>query len=61
MVKPNCKFELSIADIEHIESALYLLQKSFEDDASKKEVVMLRAKLFHQKNWYRPKENYVGG
>jgi hypothetical protein len=60
-MKPNTKFELSVQDVEHIESALHLLQSSLDDDAKKKEIVELKAKLFHQKNWYRPKENYVSG
>lgn len=60
-MKPNTKFELSVQDVEHIESALHLLQSSLDDDAKKKEIIELKAKLFHQKNWYRPKENYVSG
>ena len=60
-MKPNTKFKLSVQDVEHIESALHLLQSSLDDDAKKKEIVELKAKLFHQKNWYRPKENYVSG
>jgi len=60
-MKPNTKFELSVQDVEHIENALHLLQSSMDDDTKKKEIVELRAKLYHQKNWYRPKENYVSG
>lgn len=61
MVKPNNNFELSVKDVEHIERALHLLQLSLEEQEDKKQVVRLLAKLYHQKNWYRPKENYVSG
>ena len=60
-MKPNTKFELGVNDVEHIENALHLFQLSLDDEIKKKEIVELKAKLFHQKNWYRPKENYVGG
>ena len=60
-MKPNTQFNLSVKDVEHIERALHLLQTSFDSDADKKEIVNLLANLYHQKNWYRPKENYVGG
>jgi len=60
-VKPNTQFNLSVKDVEHIERALHLYQTSLESDADKKEIVDLLAKLYHQKNWYRPKENYVSG
>lgn len=63
MVKPNTQFELSVEDISLIEEALNLLQhhkvgavgfevQSIED---------LKAKIFHQKNWYRPKGVYISG
>lgn len=59
-MKPNKQFKLSVNDIEIIENALMLLQsKSAETD--KREVVNILAKLYHQKNWYRPKEGYVSG
>ena len=60
-MKPNTQFNLSVKDVEHIERALHLLQTSFDSDADKKEIVNLLSKLYHQKNWYRPKENYVSG
>jgi hypothetical protein len=53
-MKPNTKFELSVKDIEIIENALRAQPTS-------KEIQEVLAKLYHQKNWYRPKENYVGG
>ena len=58
--KPNTKFNLNVRDLELIESALFLLQAD-ADDAGKREIQNLRAKLYHQKNWYRPKEDYVSG
>lgn len=55
MTKPNMKFELSVKDIELIETAL---RDSFGDD---KRVQELLGKIHNQKIWYRPKQNYVGG
>ena len=60
-MKPNTQFNLSVKDVEHVERALQLYQVSLESDADKKEIVDLLANLYHQKVWYRPKENYVSG
>ena len=60
-MKPNGNFNLTVQDVEHIERALHLLQTSFDSDADKKEIVNLLARLYHQKNWYRPKKDYVSG
>ena len=60
MAKPNENFKLTVRDIELIESALFLLQTN-ADEAEKREIQDLRAKLHHQKVWYRPKEDYVSG
>ena len=60
MSKPNTKFNLNVRDLELIESALFLAQSN-ADDESKREIQELRAKLYHQKVWYRPKKDYVGG
>lgn len=60
-MKPNTKFNLDTTDLEHIERALHMLQSSFDNDDHKKEIVNLLAKLYHQKNWYRPKKHYVSG
>ena len=60
MAKPNENFKLNVRDIELIESALFLLQTN-ADEADKREIQNLRAKLHHQKIWYRPKEDYVSG
>jgi len=60
-MKPNENFDLSVSDIQTIENALIIYQSTLKNDNAKKEIVKLLAKLYHQKNWYRPKENYVGG
>ena len=60
-MKPNLKFDLDVRDIEIIEQALFDAQ-SKSGDEGKKEIQNLRAKLHHQKTWYRPKNAiYVGG
>ena len=59
-MKPNTKFNLDVKDLELIESALFLLQAD-ADQKGKREIQELRAKLHHQKVWYRPKEDYVSG
>ena len=60
MAKPNTKFNLNVRDLELIESALFLAQAN-ADDKGKREIQELRAKLHHQKVWYRPKKDYVSG
>jgi hypothetical protein len=60
-MKPNKKFELSVKDLELIESALFNAQTK-ADQTGKREIQQLLAKLYHQKNWYRPENAiYVGG
>ena len=62
MPKPNGNFNLTVQDVEHIERALHQYQVSLEDNTDKKKIVDLLARLYHQKNWYRPKsKNYVSG
>lgn len=62
-MKPNTEFELDVNDINLIEEALSLLQHhrmgtvGFEFQ----EIENLKAKIFHQKNWYRPKGVYISG
>lgn len=56
MIKPNTQFKLSVQDIEIIENALRA-----SPNARNKEVQEVLGKLHNQKNFYRPKENYVGG
>ena len=60
MAKPNESFKLNVKDIELIERALFLAQEK-ADNAGKREIQDLRAKLHHQKIWYRPKKDYVSG
>jgi len=61
MAKPNENFKLSVRDIELIESALFHAQ-STADDERKREIQNIRAKLHHQKIWYRPAQKvYVSG
>ena len=60
-MKPNGNFNLTVKDVERIEHALLQLQSSLTDDKDKKEIVDLLASLYHQKNWYRPKQTYVSG
>jgi hypothetical protein len=71
-MKPNLKFELSIEDIEIIESALRakagrrgmrLMQGENEEQLREemKQLNDLLGRIHNQKNWYRPAKNYVGG
>ena len=60
-MKPNKKFNLSVDDIQTIETALFLLQKENVDTGAKKKVVELLAKLHHQKVWYTSKDKFQGG
>ncbi|MBT4995442.1 MAG: hypothetical protein HOM88_03120 [Hellea sp.] len=63
MVKPNTSFNLDVDDINIIDEALLLLQMQrtgtigFEIE----DITNLRAKIFHQKNWYKPKDRFAGG
>lgn len=60
-MKPNTKFRLDVKDIALIEKALQELQSNLSNNDDKRRVVDLLAKIYHQKVWYRPKENYVSG
>jgi hypothetical protein len=71
-MKPNLKFELSVKDIEIIETALRnkvgrRAQSLMEvdDPVDRRELEEIRdllGRLHQQKNWYRPKDGiYVGG
>ena len=73
-MKPNTKFNLSVNDIEIIESALRakagrrgmkILTGDGDAEKLKKEadeILNLLGRLHHQKVWYRSKEQiYVGG
>lgn len=59
MVKPNKRFNLDIKDIHLIEMSLRYLHSS--DPKKAKEIQQLLGKIHNQKNWYRPKNNYVSG
>jgi len=53
----NKEFKLNPKDIELIENALVKYQSN-----DRKEITKLLAKLYHQKQWYRPKdETYISG
>ena len=60
-MKPNTEFTLDVKDIALIEKALQELQYNLSNNDDKRRVVDLLAKIYHQKVWYRPKENYVSG
>ena len=72
-MKPNKMFELSIEDIEIIESALRAkagrrgmrIMRGEDEEQLRKEMKQLNdllGRLHEQKNWYRPKDDtYVGG
>lgn len=63
MVKPNKHFELDVDDINLIEEALMVLQHQRMGSVGfeLQTIEDLKAKIFHQKNWYRPKGVYVSG
>ena len=60
MVKPNTKFELDVEDICLIEEALVALQNQNIGSRSQ-QIEDLKAKIYHQKNWYRPDGVYISG
>jgi len=63
MAKPNSNFKLDVKDINIIDEALILLYQQHYDSASfsKEDITELRAKIFHQKNWYVSKDKFQGG
>ena len=72
IMKPNKKFELTVRDIEVIESALRAKagrrgMAIAQGDVSEKlkeemhEIQELLGRIHHQKNWYTPKEFVPGG
>lgn len=63
MVKANKQFELDIDDINLIEEALVVLQHQRTGSVGFEvaEIEDLKAKIFHQKNWYRPNGVYISG
>lgn len=73
MTKPNLNFSLSVKDVDTIERALNSelvsltfksIEKNHKDEDLKvkiREITETLGKLHKQKNWYRPKNNYIGG
>ena len=63
MAKPNMLFELNVKDMDLIEEGLILLQRHHMGSVGSeiREVEDLKSKIFHQKNWYRPKGTYISG
>lgn len=59
MPKPNTKFDLSLEDMEMIETALHKTQSSGDADPHK--VHELLGRLHNQKVFYRPSGTYVSG
>jgi len=62
-MKPNGTFNLDVEDIKIIEDALLYQQGNLLDDSDRIAITNVLAKLFDQKNFYRPKagEPYVSG
>lgn len=74
MAKPNKKFELTIEDIDIIETALNAkidrrTRRAIIDNEADKEKLLeeankirdLLGRLHNQKVWYRPSDGYIGG
>lgn len=74
MTKPNKKFELTIEDIEIIETALNAkidrrTRRAIVDEEADREELLeeanrirdLLGRLHNQKNWYRPEKGYISG
>ena len=72
LVKPNTTFKLSVRDIEVIEQALRAKagrrglaiaegETSPQLREEMKEIQELLGRIYHQKNWYRPKGKFVSG
>ena len=61
MVKPNENFNLTVKELALIEIALLTLK--FTNKNRQEECTNLLAKFYHQKVWYRPKDEkiYVSG
>lgn len=71
-MKPNKQFELTIRDIEVIESALRakagrrglaiaMGDVSTQLQAEMTEIQQLLGRIHNQKNWYKPKDNRFQG
>ena len=71
-MKPNKKFDLTVRDIEIIESALRAKagrrglaiaqgDSSTQLHQEMMEIQELLGRIHNQKNWYRPSDKWVGG
>ena len=62
-MKPNGNFNLDVEDVKIIEDALLYQQGNLLNDSERMAISVVLAKLFDQKNFYRPKseEPYVSG
>jgi len=58
-VKANDSFKLTVDDIDLIETSLRQCMTDKPEQAAL--ITDLLARLHHQKNWYRPKNKYIGG
>ncbi len=61
MPKPNTKFELSLDDMELIETALMKAHSERDDAVDPRQVHDLLGRLHNQKTFYRPGGVYVSG
>lgn len=63
VAKYNREFKLNPKDIELIENALLKYQRDnfLEKGTADPTIIELLAKIYHQKVWYRPSENFVSG
>jgi hypothetical protein len=60
MRKPNTDFHLTVKELALIEMSLIAYSATTEE--RQKEIQELLAKFYHQKLWYRPKDEiYVSG
>lgn len=61
-MKPNTKFELTVADLDIIESALHSRIQTSNSMDEIERIRELLGRLHQQKNWYRPTQGvYVSG
>jgi len=63
VAKYNREIKLNPKDIDLIENALLKYQReiSLEKGTADHRITELLAKIYHQKVWYRPSENFVSG
>ena len=61
MPRPNRTFDLSVDDVERIETALRAVQSETPEETEQRQINELLGKLHNQKTFFRPKGSYVGG